>query len=216
MTDESLHQKDELTTPLSTDIMWVQHDPSGSVADNKVQLANLHKGLTKATSAQTITGTDTALPVSSAGAAAAYKPIVAIYNTATAQSFTTGSQDIVNFTTVVNDTDSAVTVGAAWKFTAPASKYYHIDAQILFSVSTGWADIEYGSLVLFVDGVAAATLDRKDSYAAAGAVQMQLGGSTIVYLAATSYLDVRAYQNSGGTLTLETNAGFNRIAITSL
>lgn len=227
MTDENLVQKTELTTPLSTDIIHVVHDPSGSALDQRVQFLNAHKGMTAAsatvasvvelaTSAETITGTDTARAVTPAGAAAAYKPIVAIYNTATAQDFATGVQEIVDFDTLVNDTDTAVTVGAAWKFTVPSAKYLHVDAQIMFSVSTGWADAEYGSLVLFVDGVAVITLDRKDSYTAAGSVYMQLSGSTTVYLAASSYLDVRAHQSSGGTLTLHNDAAFNRIAITSL
>ena len=201
----------ELTDPIATDLLYAIDDPAGSAADKKLPI-----GTILATSAQTITGTVTDKAVTPAGAAAAYKPIVAIYNTATAQDFATGVQEIVNFDTLVNDTNTAVTVGASWKFTAPSAKYYHVDVQIMLSASTGWADAEYGSLVLFVDGVSVATLDRKDSYTAAGSVYMQLGGSTIVYMAATSYLDVRAYQSSGGTLILYNDAGFNRIAITSI
>jgi hypothetical protein len=201
----------ELTDPIATDLFYAIDDPAGSAADKKLPI-----GTILATSAQTITGTVTDKAVTPAGAAAAYKPIVAIYNTATAQDFATGVQEIVNFDTLVNDTNTAVTTGASWKFTAPSAKYYHVDVQILFSASTGWADAEYGSLVLFVDGASVAVLDRKDSYTASGSVLMQLSGSTIVYMAATSYLDVRAYQSSGGTLTLYNDAGFNRIAITSI
>lgn len=227
MTDEWLTQKTENTAPISTDILHMVDDPSGSALDQNVQFGNIHKGMTAAsttvasvaelaTSAETITGTDTARVVTPAGAAAAYKPIVAVYHTATVQDFATGVQEIVDFDTLVNDTDAAVTTGASWKFTAPKAAFYHVDAQIMFSATTGWADTEYGSLVLFVDGVSVATLARKDAYGSASSVYMQLSGSTIKYLAAGSYIDVRAYQSSGGTLTLYNDAGFNRIAITSL
>ena len=216
----------ELTVPVSTDLLHAVDDPAGSAADAKLQIGNIHLGMTAAsetvaskvelaTSAEVVTGTDTARAVTPAGAAAAYKAIVAIYNTATAQSIPNNTLTILNFDTLVNDTDTAVTTGASWKFTAPASKFYRIDIQMMFSTTTGWADGEKAEIDVYIDGVVESLIDRKDNYNSASPY-MQLSGGSAYYMTAGQYLDVRVLQLSGGTLTLYTDAAFNRIAITSL
>ena len=140
-------------------------------------------------------------------------PLAARYQTAAAQSIPGANFTIVDFGTLVYDTHNAVTVGAAWKFTAPVAGYYFVSAAILFAATTTWSDTDYGSLILYVNNAASSYLDRKDSYGSASSVYMRLGGSTVVLLAAASYLDIRLYQVSGGALALLNDDGYNQISI---
>lgn len=140
--------------------------------------------------------------------------IAARYKTATAQSFTSAAADaIVNYDTLEFDTHSRVTTGAAWKFTANVAGYYDVNAAILFASSTAWADTEAGYIALYKNGTIYCYLDRKDSYGSASSVFMFLHGSASIQLAATDYIDVRAFQNTGGALTLFNDSKFNYIDI---
>lgn len=56
MADEKLTQKTELVTPVSTDYLYAVDDPAGSALTQYVQWANIHKGMTQATSAEITTG----------------------------------------------------------------------------------------------------------------------------------------------------------------
>jgi len=113
---------------------------------------------------------------------------------------------IINFEDVDYDTDSAVTIGAAWKFTAPATGYYHLDCFILFSTTTGWAQGERGHLAVYKNGVSLAVLSRNDYEGNPG--YMPLSGSTTVHLTINDYIDIRVQQNSGAALALLTDATF--------
>lgn len=140
--------------------------------------------------------------------------IAAVYNTAAAQSISNAGVDIVNFGTLVKDTNSAVTTGVNWKFTAPTSGYYEVNAQILFASTLTWAKGEGGRLSVYINGTLEVHIDRKDNYDNGGATNyMQLSGSTVVYMNAGDYLDVRINQNSGGALSLFNDADFNQVSI---
>lgn len=143
--------------------------------------------------------------------------MVAIYNSNKGQSFNSASTDIVDYEDVVNDTYAMVTTGAAWKFTAPVDGYYHVDAQVMLSSSSGWTNTEKGQLYLYVNGAHTVTLCRKDNFESAfSSIYMFLGGSTIVYLTAAQYIDIRLVQTSGGALTITTLPEYNRVAIVLL
>lgn len=139
--------------------------------------------------------------------------IAAIYNTNAAQSIATGVATIVDFEDKVADTHNAVTTGAAWKFTAPASGFYQVSVQVWFQASSGWVDTESGYLLLRVNAVTVVMLDYKDSYGSASNVYMQLNGTTLVYLDVGDYVNVMVTQSSGAALALYADARYNRIAI---
>ena len=76
--NEKLTQKTENTAPISTDILYLVDDPGGVPLIQKVQVANIHKGMTvgttsvagvlpTATVAQTLAGTATASAVTPDG-----------------------------------------------------------------------------------------------------------------------------------------------------
>jgi hypothetical protein len=143
--------------------------------------------------------------------------MVSIYTTNAGQSFASASTDIVNFEDLVKDTFAMVTTGVAWKLTAPRDGYYHVDVQVMFAANTGWAITEKGQLYVYVDGVHVVTLDRKDNFVSgASNIYMQLGGSTIVYLTAGQYFDIRLVQTSGGAIALVALSEYNRISVALL
>lgn len=143
-------------------------------------------------------------------------PLAARYKTAAGQSFATATTAIVNFGTPDFDTHSRVTTGAAWKFTANAAGYYGVAAAILWNGTTTWSDAESSDLVLCKNGVAVSVLDRKDSYGSTSTVYMMLSGTDTIYLVSGDYIDVRATQVTGGTLTLYPDATLNYINVWKL
>jgi hypothetical protein len=140
--------------------------------------------------------------------------IVAIYTSSSGQSIPNNTFTIIDYSTREIDTHSAVTTGSSWKFTAPVSGYYHIDASIMFGGTTTWNDGEFGYLRIYLNGGASMIiLDRKDNYGSASTVYMKLGGSTSMHLNAGDYIDIRSIQNSGSDLIIFPNSSYNRVAI---
>jgi hypothetical protein len=139
--------------------------------------------------------------------------IVARYATNAGQSIPNNAVTIVDFGTLVYDTHSAVTTGAAWHFHAPVNGYYAISAEVMFEATNTWVDGEYSDLEFYKNGVQLSTPDVKTNYPASGGQYMQLGGSDIIYLAANETLDVRVYQGSGAALLLFNNFSFNYVSI---
>jgi hypothetical protein len=135
------------------------------------------------------------------------------YRTAAGQSIANNTVTIVDFGTADFDTHSCVTTGAAWKFTANDAGYYAVNAAILYSSTAGWADTEAGYIALYKNGSLVCYLHRKDSYTSASAVFMMLSGMTTIQLAASDYVDVRVYQNSGAALALFNDDDFNYVDI---
>jgi len=139
--------------------------------------------------------------------------IVARYTTNAGQSIPNNAHTIVDFGTLVYDTHSAVTTGAAWHFHAPVGGYYAISVAILFAATTTWADAEIGEIDLYKNGARFSVIERKDNYGTASTVYMQLGSSDVVYLAANETLDIRIFQNSGAALALYSEHPYNYVSI---
>lgn len=126
-----------------------------------------------------------------------------------------GSTVIIDYDTEEYDTGSDVTTGAAWKFTAPANGYYLVQASVVLESSNAWGVNEYLKLELFVDGSLYMLLDQINMQAA-GTYQVALNGSTIVYLTATQYIDIRATQNSGSSINIASAGEQSYISISQL
>ena len=130
--------------------------------------------------------------------------IYASYNTNTDQTAGTGAAYLIDFEDKIFDTDSAVTVGAAWKFTVPTDHdgYYLVCACVYLESSAAWGVNEYAQLWLYKNNAADTLLGSLYMHAA-GTYNVSVNGSTIVSLAATDYIDVRLLQNSGSNAILD-------------
>lgn len=140
-------------------------------------------------------------------------PTVARYSTAAGQSIANNTTTVVNFGTLVSDTHSRVTIGAAWKFTASGGGYYRISAAVLFAATATWALGEAASLNLYGNGNPISVLDRKDNFDGGGTQLVQLGGSDVIALTAGDYVDVRVVQGSGAALALHADGGANYVSV---
>lgn len=127
------------------------------------------------------------------------------------------SATIVRYDTVDYDSDTAVTTGAAWKFTVPATKdgYYLVVASCYLEASANWEVNERVDLGLYKNGNLYSYLSSL-CMQAAGTYIVFVCGLSVVSLVATDYIDVRLYQNSDANVTVENDGNFNHIAIARL
>lgn len=135
------------------------------------------------------------------------------YKTGVAQSIPHNTTTIVNFGTADWDTDSEVTTGASWAYTAAGAGKRRVDAALVLEGSTNWADGERLALSLFKNGSFYANLQREDDEGAATSSFKQLQGGTVVDMAVNDTLDIRVDQLSGDAISLFNNAGYNYVTI---
>ena len=106
---------------------------------------------------------------------------------------------IVDFDTKDWDTANAVTTGANWVFTAPFAGYYHVEAHLVYGVTTTWPINSYIDLLLVKNGV----FDRAFGLTGtAGDSLVGVGGGIDVFLAKNDTISVETQQNSGTTRDL--------------
>lgn len=123
---------------------------------------------------------------------------VANYTTASGQTFTSGTPAQLNYATQEYDSNSAVTTGATWKFTVPATgnkggTYLITASMVLPTVASGAT-----SFTVYKNGSAFRTLW---SFSGAVAANTTATGHAIIVCNAGDTLDVRLTQNSGGSVT---------------
>jgi hypothetical protein len=127
---------------------------------------------------------------------------------------------ILNFDTSVYDTATAVTTGAAWKFTVPTGQggYYLVCSAVLLKATTNWAVNEAAYLELYKGGVIQAYLagSAQQASSSGGAYNIFLSGSAIISLAATNYIDIRLWHNSGTDETVDDDATACWVAISRI
>jgi len=136
------------------------------------------------------------------------------YSTNAGQSIANETTTIVDFEDQTYDTHTAVTTGAAWKFTCPTgqSGYYRVAIMLMFASTATWAAGERAQASLYKGGAFYSALDKNTSETAT-ARNIELKGSDDVYLAAGEYIDIRVVQNSGAALALHNNGLYNHVAI---
>lgn len=134
---------------------------------------------------------------------AASEPVIAKLGGATTS--ITSSATIVGFSSAQLETYSgSLTTGASAKFTAPISGYYAVSAFVQFSSATiGAGGIQ--TLSLYKNGSSFDILDRQNWSSVT--IQLSLSGSTLIYLNAGDYIDIRSTNNT--TTTLDGNAYFS-------
>lgn len=139
---------------------------------------------------------------------------VARYSTNAGQVIAATTISIVNYEDIYVDVETCVTVGAAWKYTAPYTAYYSVSAAIQFASSAGWANGEIAVLYIYKNNVVHSIIGYKDSIPTGATNYMQLNGSDVISLAATDFIDIRVYQGGiGPTHPLEANGAYNYVSI---
>ena len=138
------------------------------------------------------------------------------YNTNAVQSIPNNVVTILDFEDPVYDTHNSVTTGAAWKFIAPRSGYYSVKAGIQFNTTANWSDGEIAILRMHKNDALYSQFQLLELTSPTSSYTIQLSGSDDVYLAKGDYIDVRAYQNTGAALTLDSAPQLNYISVTEL
>lgn len=135
-----------------------------------------------------------------------------IYKTSAGQIIQNVTVTVVDFGTLVVDTDSVVTTGGSWKATLPPGSY-SVEATVSIGIPSGATFDVF--LDLNVNGTLVARGPR-----APGTVPVAAGGTvgvsiaTTIRLTTTSDVSLSVYQNSGGARFLETGSGeTNRVSI---
>jgi hypothetical protein len=145
--------------------------------------------------------------VSGSATVAASESVNASYSTAAGPSISTSTQTIVNFGTSAFDSHSAVTTGASWKFTAPSPGKYRVSATVDFRTYNSASTVE---LAVFKNGSSYRVLQTVSGQATSSCTP---SGSTLISLNAGDYIDIRAYQTSGGSKSLSTDGAYNHVSI---
>ena len=106
---------------------------------------------------------------------------------------------VINANSIFDTTASYST--STGRYTCPVSGYYRVTGGVRFS-STSWSAGNVGELYVYKNAASSAIIDRH-TVEATQTVNMWLGGDSVVQCSAGDLLDVRAYQNTGGAVTLD-------------
>lgn len=129
-----------------------------------------------------------------------------------AKALASGSTVIVDFDTAIFDPGSDITTGASWKYTAPETGYYFVQAMATLESSTAWGVNEYFRLDVYKNGTIVANLAIHYMQAAATYL-VSINGSAVVSLSATDYIDIRATQNSGSAINIGSDGQQSYVSI---
>lgn len=136
--------------------------------------------------------------------------IVAVYTNSVAGSYASGAGTVINYGTMIIDTNAAVTVGAGWHFTVPTTGYYQVVASAAWSISGSTGPVEVrvrrnGSIV-------SSTVFAPTS--ASGLLQTLV--TTSVMLAnITDLIDVEFRNDYGAAISMNGNGNTNQVLITN-
>jgi len=141
--------------------------------------------------------------------------IFAQYETNTATAMVHNTWTLIDYEDKITDTHSAVTVGAAWKFTCPIFGYYVCQAGYTLATNTGFGVGERALIGIYKNGAIYKTLGRAVVADNSVPTTMILAayGSITVPCKRGDYLSFYGFQNSGGDINLSGDAGQNYCTI---
>jgi hypothetical protein len=172
---------------------------------DSIGAAPLYLGLNNATSVGLgKAGVPVNVPGIVSAAASPIGTVAAIYNQATQQVVANLTNTVINFETVELDTDAAVTVGAAWKFTCPAGK----GGLYLVTACHSWQAFAAAAtrLITMISKNAIDYWLTSDEVAVGG---LPINSATAwVVLAPTDTIQIKVMQNSGVNETTINAAGW--------
>jgi len=140
--------------------------------------------------------------------------VVARYETNAQQSITNDTTIRINYEDSLEDSHSAVTIGASWVFTAPRDGHYYVTASTELESSSGWEVNEIVRLALAKNGTELNVLSRF-VYQAAITSDTILGGSTVTQMDKNDTLHINCYQNNDANIALKSATSANFISIVS-
>lgn len=140
--------------------------------------------------------------------------IEARFSTNVAQSVANSGDILIDFEDKEYDNSGAVTTGASWKFTAPVSGYYDVEALITFDTGFTYAAGNRILLKLYKNGSAYSNLGREAIETAVSNLIIAAGGADTIYLNKGDYIDIRVANNrtAGATTLLAANSD-NHISV---
>lgn len=146
-------------------------------------------------SSNTVTGND-----------ADARVVSARYSQTSGQSITNSVITIVNFDTETFDTHAAVTTGGSWKFTAPVSGKYQVDAACIL---TGMVNTNVTmDMYIFKNGsIYSHSISINVTPASGFKIKDEID------LLAGDFIDIRVQQNDTAARSLSTTAGDNHVSI---
>jgi hypothetical protein len=144
---------------------------------------------------------------------AAESTVYAEYTSNAGQVITALTNSIIDFEDKVIDTHGCVTTGTSWKFTAPKTGYYACNLHFLINSSGAFSGTEKITAAVFKNGSVNKTFTY--DYPATGDSYTGRNCSFEIYLLQGQYFDIRVSQDSGGSLSLNTNTDQNWITVYS-
>ncbi|HDR8986932.1 TPA: hypothetical protein QDA89_005932 [Burkholderia vietnamiensis] len=136
-----------------------------------------------------------------------------LYNNSSAQSIPNNAATTITGWTKVSDRVNANFNASTGTFTAPATGYYKVDAQVTFASGAGIVGGSYLCQIL-VNGSAVA-VGSKFSETTAN-VARSTSVSAVVSMTAGQTLTIQAYQNSGSAVTLVSSASQTLLSISRI
>lgn len=142
----------------------------------------------------------------------------ATYETSSTPTMSHNTTTIVDYNTSIYDTDTAVTTGASWKFTAPSGQggKYLVTAAASLSQGDLFSGNEIAQLQIFKNGSLHRELFATHGEGVTAGEELHLSGSAIVSLAASDYIDIRVFHNAGASMDLGSSAAKNYVSIQKL
>jgi hypothetical protein len=132
---------------------------------------------------------------------AASEKIYADYRLTVTQSIPDAASTLVNFNDKIVDSHGAVTVGAAWKFTAPRSDWYTINAAIIYQTNS---NLVVADIYIFKNNAIYRALG-----AGLGVQGQYLQGNLSIYLLAGEYISLYTYQDDTTSAARDIYNGIN-------
>jgi len=140
--------------------------------------------------------------------------VFASYNQSSAQSITSSSDTVIDFSTKVVDTHSAVTTGGSWLFTAPEAGVYQISSSIEFA-SASFVATAVAVLMLFKNGTQVAATEHVRNTA----LTQEFAAYPLVYAVSCvkgDTLQLKVFQNNGSSRSLRASDRYNFVTITKV
>lgn len=139
-------------------------------------------------------------------------PVNAVYVSSSGQSIPNSTDTIINFATS-EISSGLVTIGASWKFTATDAGIYEVAAFTQLAGGGGWAVGEEAYISLAKNNTVVARVGFTVATVAHAQTVPITCAPRQIQLAATDFIDLRLFQNSGAAISLVAVSTINWISI---
>lgn len=141
---------------------------------------------------------------------AASETIAAVAVASGSQSVSVTTETTVNFDTVTFDTHGAITTGASWKFTCPASGIYEINARTNYNNTSG-TNMIY-RIAVFKNGSNHRQIARANKPTGTFGMDV-IGAPLLVKCIAGDYLHISVNNDEAGTISSNSHVCIKRVGV---